>query len=52
MRATPVMDKQSARLNKAAQQRRESNYIVDIYIQILFSAVVQANTWVFTSFNV
>lgn len=47
-----AMGKQSESLNKAAQQRKELNYIMDIYFEIVFSPVVQANTRAFTSLTI
>lgn len=40
MQATLAMGKQSERLNKAAQQRKKSNSIADIYNEIVFSPLL------------
>lgn len=48
-----AMGKQSKRLNKAAQHRKESNYIVVIYNEKLFPpSVMHANTQAPTLFNI
>lgn len=52
VQATLIMGKQSERLNKAAQQRKESNYTLDIYNEILFPpSIMEANTRASMLFN-